>query len=190
MMMSPKSAMLAALLAAATVVAAPVAAQPAPAPASEDATKMALATRIVALAFPEDQRIAMFSGAMDNIYAQMKPSVDQVGDKEAAAITERHINAMRTDIMDDLKANSGGLFDALAKAYARAFTLQQLQDIERFVATPSGAAYVQRSAEILGDPAVAEWNKAYFQRMMAMIETRKLALIDELTDHRVKTTQP
>lgn len=188
--MGPKSAMLAAMLAATTLVAAPVAAQPASASASEDSTKMALATRIVALAFPEDQRIAMFGGAMDNLYAQMKPPVDQAGDKEAAAITERHISAMRNDIMADLKANSGGLFDAVAKAYVRAFTLQELQDIERFVATPSGAAYVQRSAAILGDPAVAEWNKAYFQRMMAMIETRKLALFDELANHIVETSQP
>ena len=181
----------AALLAVAMTVgaAAPAAAQTAASIASEAdeaATRHALAVRIVALAFPKDQRMAMFTGMIDAMSSQMTPPIDKVDDPQLRAITEKHLGIMRGAIMADLQANAGGLFDAIAEAYARGFSLQELQDIERFVATPSGAAYVQRSPQLLTDPAVAAWNTAYFQRIMAMVESRKGALIEDLSAHMAK----
>lgn len=178
---------LATLLAAATMgAAAPVAAQSAAEVANEAdeaATKHAVAVRIVALAFPEKQRMAMFTGMIDAMSTQMTLPTDRDGDAQVRAISDKHLALMRKDIMADLEVNSDGLFDAVAEAYVRGFSLQELQDIERFVATPSGAAYVQRSPQLLADPSVAAWNTAYFQRIMAMVESRKGAFIDELTAH-------
>lgn len=177
------AAMLVALLAATTVgAAAPVAAQS----AGQADVKRALAIRIVAIAFPEDQRIAMISGVMDNLEAQMALPSGK-GDDQISAISKKHLDILRAGIIADLDKNGHGLFEALASAYAREFTLQELQDIERFVSTPSGAAYVQRSSKLLGDPDVAAWNTAYFERIMALIEAQKEKLRTELIAHYAKT---
>lgn len=187
--MRKDATMLAALLAAATVgMAAPAAAQSSEQPVDEAAAKHTLAVRIVVAAFPEDQRMEMLGGMMDSMISQMTPTLDKLGDKEMQAISEKHLGLMRDDVMADLRANSGGMFDAMAVAYARGFSLQELQDIERFVTTPSGAAYVQRSPKLLNDPAVAEWNTAYFQRVMGIVEARKRALIEELSAHMAKNS--
>ncbi len=179
----------AALLAAMTVgMAAPAAAQSSERPADEAAAKHSLAVKIVAAAFPESQRLEILGGMMDALTSQMTSTFDNMGDKEMQAITEKHLGIMRGDIMADLRANSGGMFDAIAVAYARGFSLQELQDIERFVTTPSGAAYVQRSPKLLNDPAVAEWNTAYFKRVMGIVEVRKRALIEDLSAHMAKNT--
>lgn len=181
--------MSAALLAAVTVgMTAPAAAQSNEQPADEAAAKRTVAVRIVAAAFPEGQRMEMLGGMMDAMISQITPTFDKMGDKEIQAISQKHLGIMLGDVMADLRANSGGMFDAIAVAYARGFSLQELQDIERFVTTPSGAAYIQRSPKLLSDPAVAEWNTAYFQRVMGIVEARKSALIEELSAHRAKNT--
>lgn len=42
--------------------------------------------------------------------------------------------------------------DALARSYARRFTVDQLSDLTRFFATPTGAAYAEQSMLIYADP--------------------------------------
>jgi hypothetical protein len=44
--------------------------------------------------------------------------------------------------------------EALADAYARRFTLEQLNDMNRFFATPSGSVYASNSMSIMMDPEV------------------------------------
>lgn len=179
--------MLATLLAAVAIgTGVPAAAQSTEQSLDEAAAKQVLATRIVTLAFPQDKRMQMFVGMIDAMSSQMKLPPEKIGDEDMRAITEKYVGIMRADIMADLRANSDGLFDAIALAYARGFSLQELEDIERFVATPSGAAYVQRSPKLLADPAVAEWNTAYFQRVMRIVDAHKEALIEELSAQRSK----
>ena len=181
--MRKKTVLLAALLLAAVAsgAVAPAAAQSNERPADEVGAKRAVAARIVALAFPQEKRMEMFGGMIDAMSSQMAIPPEKIGDAEIRAITDKYLGIMRSDIMADLRANSDGLFEAIAVAYAHGFSLQELRDIERFVATPSGAAYVQRSPKLLVDPAVAEWNTAYFQRIMGIVDARKDAMIEELS---------
>lgn len=58
-----------------------------------------------------------------------------------------------TDAMSDLMASmEPRIREALTRAYAREFTLAELQDMARFFASPAGARYANKSMELFMDP--------------------------------------
>jgi hypothetical protein len=58
-----------------------------------------------------------------------------------------------TDAMSDLMVSmEPKVRDALGRAYAREFSLAELQDMGRFFASPSGAHYAGKSMELFMDP--------------------------------------
>lgn len=56
--------------------------------------------------------------------------------------------------------------DGLAHAYATHFTAPQLGDIDRFLKTPSGAAFAAQNMTIAADPAVMQKMQAFMPTLM------------------------
>ncbi|MDT8760359.1 DUF2059 domain-containing protein [Sphingomonas psychrotolerans] len=52
------------------------------------------------------------------------------------------------------KAAMPALIDAMARAYARRFTIEQLTAISAFFDTPAGRAFVDQSMTIMSDPDI------------------------------------
>jgi hypothetical protein len=197
--MRPLTARVAILLAAAGA-AGPCLAQgvPAPVPATPaplDPERLALANEVIALAFPPEQRRAMFSRVTEALMAQIRTAM--LGDPEAArdpgaeAILQRYFDRLLAQSDRSITAASPTLFAALARAYARAFTRDELIQIRAFVATPAGAKYIQRSAELLSDPDVAAANTAYMAQVLKDVEPIRADLQRELMayfeKHRPRT---
>ena len=64
------------------------------------------------------------------------------------------MDAMLPVMTDMLSGMEPGIREGLVKAYARHFTLEQLDDMNRFFATPSGAAYASDAFLLFMDPEV------------------------------------
>ena len=102
--------------------------------------------------------LAAIGGAKPEDVAKMpKATLDDI-----MAIYDPAYHQRMTVAMHAMMGEMGGLFeqiepgirDGLVQAYAIRFSLDQLDDINRFFDTPSGAAYAANAAQIGMDPAV------------------------------------
>jgi hypothetical protein len=67
----------------------------------------------------------------------------------------------------DLRAHFPAMFDAMAHAYARRFTIDQMHELEAFFGTPTGQFYMSQANQIMSDPDVAAWQQSIVTRTMA-----------------------
>ena len=109
---------------------------------------------VVAMGMPEDQVPNLAPDAMKQIMEITDPAFKQRMDIG--------MKAMMGSMVDMMSKYEPAVREGLSEAYARRFTPTQLADLERFFATPSGAAYAAESMLIYTDPAV-------INRMMAMM---------------------
>lgn len=71
--------------------------------------------------------------------------------EERMAISMTVMKEQMTEIMSEFEP---AFQDGLARAYARRFDLAQLTELNRFFATPTGAAYARESMTLFADPEV------------------------------------
>ena len=102
---------------------------------------------VVAMAGVKPEAVAKLGkGSLGEIMAIMDPNFKA---RTAAFLDEMApmVTKMATDLEPDFR-------DGLTQAYARRFTLDQLNDINRFFSTPSGAVYAANAMLITNDPMV------------------------------------
>jgi hypothetical protein len=102
--------------------------------------------------------------------------LDAIGDAqlgEVLAIMDPHFDERMRLTTNAVFSNMGGMMEKLepdmregmAEAYANQFTLDQLAELDRFFATPTGMIYGEKSMLIMTDPAVM----SRMQKAMPMI---------------------
>lgn len=104
--------------------------------------------------------------------------------RERFKITTTDLMAAVTDMMEKLEP---GMREAMARVYARDFTLPQLEEILRFLETPAGTLFGKKSFTIGADPEVtAELAKLMPEMMKAMPElmVEQQRKLDELPPRR------
>jgi hypothetical protein len=188
--------MRAAVLAVALAAAGPALAQTAPpsaAAASADAPldpkAIALAHEILDIGMPPETRPTMFAGIMESIRTQMRDSMAKMagtGDAETDAIIGRGIDRMYSAMTAKMNSRLPEIYDAMARAYARQFSMDDLAQIRVFVSTPAGQRFFSRSANIVGDPDFIEVNKRSMAEIMAMAPELQKQMMDELMAHLAK----
>ena len=173
------------------VATAPCRAQDAPPPPALTQTEsenLELAQEVIDLAFPPDRRHALLSRVGDTMMAQVRnaalASVEGTLDAGEQQIIQHYLDRARAVSERTISERSPALFAALARAYARNFTHDELVQIRAFVATPAGAKYLERSADLLSDPDVAQANTAYMRSAFTLIEPLQGQLRQELTEYR------
>jgi hypothetical protein len=166
----------AALLFAGGNALAQTAAAPAPSTtAAPDPVRLAEARKTVDVIMPPATREALIGGMVDGLMGTManglleSPSVKAMLEEKpgAKAVFERFMARVKDASRKDLMDNLPGMFEAMAHAYARRFTVEQMHDISAFFGTPSGKAYMASAGTIMSDPDVVAWQKALMQRAMA-----------------------
>jgi hypothetical protein len=152
--------------------------------------RLAIAQEVVALAFPPERRQAMFMRVADSMMAQFRQATfGPTGgppDPGPEAIFQRLVDRVRAQIERSTAEASPELFGAFARAYARMFTRDELVQIRAFVATPAGAKFVARSAELISDPDVARANTAFMTRYLAAIKPVQEDFMRELAQYYEK----
>ena len=160
---------------------------PEPAAVALDPEALALSNQIIDLSFPPETRQAMLVRSVDTMMAQVRTGAfEAVGDAPDPAVQqildrfqERALRAAERIIAE----SSPTLFVALARAYVRQFSRDELLEIRAFVATPTGAKYVQRSMDLLSDPDFAQANTAYMARVFAVLQPLQNEFREELLEY-------
>ena len=131
---------------------------------------LALGRSIVATAFPPAARQAMMEKLMATMLDQMKAGmkVDQIKDAGLRQILNDYLSGIPQLLRPTTTAFIPKQMEATAQAYAHMFSLAELKDIAAFAQTPSGQRFLQRSTEIMSDPAVAAVNTEYFSQLQAI----------------------
>lgn len=107
----------------------------------------------------------------------VEPEELELGDEDAAQAAaildpawktrrEREMAAVQKAVRVAMTAMEPAMRKGLAEAYAVAFTDTELNDIDAFFATPSGASYARKSYALASDPRIMA---ASFEAMPAMM---------------------
>ena len=146
-----------------------------------DPASLAVAHEILDTAFPPAKRSQMFASMTDSLPAQMKQAVPSSmisNDKDFQALLQRSQDRMFADMNAAMQDAIPDYFEAMARAYARDFSLYDLNAILTFARTPTGGRFFARSTELIKDPDV----QAAGQRMSAKL----LAKLPEITRESMK----
>ena len=96
---------------------------------------------------------------------------EQLQDPKVKAVFDRFLARQQQLTLDQVNDQLPGLFDAMARAYARRFTVGQLGEIEAFFNTPTGRAYMTESMSIMSDPDIAAWQRQSIAASMDRLPT-------------------
>ena len=150
-----------------------------------DPVRLAIASEIVAIAFPEDKREAIFGSAMDATLEQMRATMfsSLKNDVGAEKIVNRKVDSFVAGSKDILRDHMQDLLNALAKAYTREFSEAELSDMRAFARTDTGRHFFQRSSAVMSDPSFKAANEAYMRDLMPSVTRMQTELVDELSNH-------
>lgn len=156
--------------------------------ADVDPARLAASKTLLEVILPPATREAtmdrMMSSMMANLSSTMSAKLSEMGSAknkpEVAAVIDRFIKRQQDAGMVMLKQNLPGMFDAMANAYARRFSVDQLNEIQRFFSTPTGKVYLQESMYIMSDPDVAAWQSKLMNSAMDRIPAEVDAMTKEL----------
>lgn len=196
-----------ALTAAALAFAAPAIAQTAPATAAAaDPARLAAAEKAVASLVPEGIYMKMmrnqFPRMMDAMMAQMMgqtpnemgmPEAGADGDKpmrETAAKADPHFEERMRIMTRVMGEEMGTVFEkieprvriGLSRAFARKFTIEQLDAQNAFFATPAGKAFANEYLTTFMDPEVMQEMMAAMPEMMKAMPAI-MAKVEAATKH-------
>jgi hypothetical protein len=175
--------MLRSLALAMLAVAPPTAAHAQTAPAAVDApdpARLAVAKILIERLMPADRRDAMVEQMvrpmMDNardamLSGQLFESVP-AGDPKLQAAIDDFMKQEFEHSLTRMKATMPALADAMARAYARRFTLEQLQAISAFYETPAGRAFAEQAPSLMSDPDILAVQRTMMTEAMAGMEQR------------------
>lgn len=198
------------IAAIAFTLAGPVLAQTTPAPAppatAPDPARLAAAEKVVAALVPKGVYARMmreqYPQMMDAMMAQMMgKTADELGvpvEKgdggktfgETAASADPHFQERMRIMSRVFGEEMGAIFDkleprvraGLGRAFARKFTTQQLDDMNVFFATPSGAAFADQYLLTFMDPEMTQEMMAATPEMMKAMPAI-MAKVEEATKH-------
>lgn len=174
------------LLATATLAPFSAAAQTAPAAAAADVdpARLAEARKLIEIMMPPALREQMINGMVAGISDTLAKSMlddphikKLIGEKPGARdVVMRFIDRQKQYTLAEMRTSLPGMFEAMARAYARRFTVAQMREMGAFFATPTGQLYIAQSSTIFSDPDVAGWMQQLMRRSMerAPAEVRTL----------------
>jgi hypothetical protein len=160
-------------------------AQTAAAPATGDAAavdpaRLAAARQLIDKISPPAKRDAMIEGMMRPVIANMRQSFEQSPDftklfAEQPKLRDQmmaFINAETEHSLKIVRETMPSLFEAMAIAYARRFTTEQLAEVGRFFDTPTGRIYADQAPTIMSDPAVLAAQRAMMAKSFEGLQDR------------------
>ncbi|HEX7850037.1 MAG TPA: DUF2059 domain-containing protein [Sphingomonas sp.] len=167
----------------------------APAPAAAVAApvepaRLTAARKLIDEILPPEKRDAMIDAMIRPMMANLRDSMAQSPDM--AALFQQH-PAMRDQMLQFLDGETErslrvahetmpALFDAMAIAYARQFTLDQLADMERFFTSPTGKIYMERVPAVMADPAVTAAQRTMMDKAFDGLQDRIKSMAQKMQD--------
>jgi len=122
-----------------------------------DPARLAMARQIIAVAYPPDAAHTLMRPLMDRMIALSRanmrtpPGFDDPGLK---ALLDRYLDEAPKRAEPVIEQHIPMLMDAMAQAYARNFSNEDLIALLAFAQTPAGTHYFQRAMALTSDPSV------------------------------------
>ena len=168
-----------------------------------DPARLAAATTTVDYIFPNGTYAKLMKGSLDSVLKMTMGTLDDMPIKQLAGIgglnedelkglgngtlaeimaiydpayqqrMELGMTAMMGEMSKMMATFEPAMREGLSQAYAKRFTAEQLGDLNRFFATPTGTAYAADSMMLFMDPAVME----KMQKMMPELMKQMPAMI-------------
>lgn len=136
-----------------------------------DPVALAQAREIVDTILPPDKRSDQLATMMRAIADQMRGSIAiPASDEGLRQIMDNYLAKTLDRIRPITDRFLPKQSEAMAEAYVREFSSDELAQIGQFAKTPAGRHYLSRSTAMVSDPAVAAANRVYF--MEAQQEAR------------------
>lgn len=130
-------------------------------------TNLQLAQEIVDQGFPEEGRMAMFSGVASQMIAQIRNSMPMIGEvPKLDAAMDRHV-VRTTELMESVLADHmDDLMDGIVIAYAESFERDELEGLHAFITSPAGQGFLAKSTMVMSHPEFAAANQRYIDEYM------------------------
>jgi len=159
---------------------APSAAAPVTSPPADQPAKLAEANAIIEIMFPPAERERTFDKLAADLAGQFRAGMPASASTDPGfkAIVDQYLDRALQLQKPLLRKHLPAMFEAMALAYTREFSITELRNIHAFAETPAGRHYLSRSTAILSDPAVAKVNS----EMIADAQKLSMALITEMKD--------
>jgi hypothetical protein len=152
--------------------------------AAPDPARLSAAQALIGRIMPADKRDAMVEQMlrpmMENIRGAVlsgpKFEAARADNPKLAATVETFMKEEFERSIETMKAAMPAMTDAMARAYARRFTLDQLQALDTFFQTPAGRAYVEVAPTIMTDPDLLAVQRSMMTDAMTGMQQRMAAL--------------
>lgn len=161
-----------------------------------DADRLATAEKTIDHIFPNGTYSRMMAATMDSTMDIVMDSIGNIPLRDLAAIgglskskleklgpgtiteimaiydphyqerMERMMKSMSTEMSQLIAMFEPGMRKGLQRAYAKRFTVQQLEEMNMFFSTPTGKAYAAESLMMFVDPEVVSQMQAFMPEMM------------------------
>jgi hypothetical protein len=162
-----------------------------------DPARLVEARKLLNEITPPEKRDKMIDDIVGPMMANLR---DAMADSPDMAKVFRDKPAARQQMLDFIKAEADrslkiahealpSLFEAMAVAYARQFTVEQLTDMERFFESPTGRVYVDRIPAVLSDPAITAAQRAMMEKAFDGLQDRAKAMAQKLEEEAAKGAQ-
>ena len=89
----------------------------------------------------------------------------------AQALFMEFMATQRTRSLELAAANLPGMMEAMARAYARRFTVREMRQIGEFFETETGQTYMREANTIMADPDIAAWQRQAMAQSMQHLQT-------------------
>ena len=156
-------------------------------PTSAEPARLVVARQIVDIAYPPEEREAMFMATVDQMEAQMLQSLSgQIKEDGAIDIIRDFQKEARADQERILRSHIPNLMDGWTRAYADIFSAKELSDILAFLKTETGRTFMMRNAAIMSNPHFAQANQAFMDESMSATMAKIPDLMKSLIDYRNK----
>jgi hypothetical protein len=157
-------------------------------PTTLDPSRVATARVLLDVVMPPAKRDGMIDSMMRGMMAnlsqamlgspQMKAAFE--ADPRAGEIFQKFFQRQQANSLTALKANFPGMMEAMARAYARRFTVTQMGEMRTFFETPTGQVYIGQAATIVNDPDVAKWQRDLMTKEMGKMPAEIEAMMAEI----------
>ena len=176
-------------------LAVPAAAQVVPILVKEpEAARLVTAKLVIEQILPASQRDAMVEAMLKPIMANVSQSVATLDFKKLTGsnsiredVFKRFIDDEQERSLTQAKQAMPLLADAMAKAYARRFTEQQLADLRVFFDTATGRAYVLESMSMMSDPDVMSVQTGMITKSFEGFQERLASFVQGLKSGRARS---
>ncbi|PVX28652.1 DUF2059 domain-containing protein [Sphingomonas pokkalii] len=159
-----------------------------------DPARLAAAKALIAKTMPPERIDSMIDQMMRPMMENLRNAMVQSPQMQAVFASNPKAEALLDGFVGDefkhsvalTKESMPTMLDAMARAYARRFTVAQLHDVSAFFDTPSGKLYAEQASTVMTDPDVLAAQRAVMEKSIRSTMERAQAMVAKLAAEQDK----